>query len=202
MRSRPGGVAADVENGCAGGGALSWSMSVVPEATSWKRAVSATRRVNTPLTDSPCQARERGASDTRPRWGLSPNRPHHADGMRIEPAPSEPRAAPTRPAATAAALPPLEPPGARWRSHGLRVTPNVADSVNGQIVSSGTLVLPMITAPASRSRRTTSASACAGGPCAFVPQAVTSPATSMSSLTAIGTPSSGRDSPAPRRASA
>ena len=67
--------------------------------------------------------------------------------MRIEPAPSEPSAAPTRPAATAAPLPPLEPPGARWGSHGLRVTPNVAVSVNGHSVSSGTLVLPMITAP-------------------------------------------------------
>ena len=122
--------------------------------------------------------------------------------MRIEPAPSEPSAAPTRPAATAAALPPLDPPGARWRSHGLRVAPNVAVSVNGQCVSSGTFVLPMITAPASRRRRTTSASAGAGPPWAFVPYAVTSPATSMSSLTAIGTPSSGRSPPAPRRASA
>ena len=82
--------------------------------------------------------------------------------MRIEPAPSEPSAAPTRPAATAAALPPLEPPGARCRSHGLRVAPNVAVSVNGHSVSSGTFVLPMITAPASRRRRTTSASARAG----------------------------------------
>ena len=44
-------------------------------------------------------------------------------------------------------------------SQGLRVTPNVAVSVNGHSVISGTLVLPMITAPASRSRRTTSASA-------------------------------------------
>src|SRR2546429_8660852 len=133
MRSRPGGVAADVEHGCAGDCGVSWSMSVLPEATSWKRAVSATRRVSTPLTDSPCQALGRGASDTRPRWGLSPNSPHHADGMRIEPAPSEPSAAPTSPAATAAALPPLEPPGARWRVPGLRVAPNVADSGDGPV---------------------------------------------------------------------
>ena len=61
------GFAADVENGCTGDGALSRSMSVVPEATSWKRAVSATRRVSTPLTESPCHALGRGASDTRPR---------------------------------------------------------------------------------------------------------------------------------------
>ena len=50
----------------------------------------------------------------------------------------------------------------RCRSQGLRVTPHVAVSVNGHSVSSGTLVLPMITAPASRSRRTTSASARGG----------------------------------------
>ena len=51
--------------------------------------------------------------------------------MRIDPAPSEPSAAPTRPAATAAAEPPLEPPGERSRSQGLRVIPKVGDSVNG-----------------------------------------------------------------------
>ena len=79
--------------------------------------------------------------------------------MRIEPPPSVPSAPPARPAATAAAEPPLEPPGVRCRSHGLRVTPKVGDSVNGVIISSGTCVLPMITAPAARSRRTTSESA-------------------------------------------
>ena len=50
----------------------------------------------------------------------------------------------------------------------------------------------MTTAPAARSRRTTSASAAAGSPNALVPRAVTSPATSVSSLIATGTPSSGR----------
>ena len=51
--------------------------------------------------------------------------------MRIEPAPSDPSAAPASPAATAVAVPPDEPPGVRCGSHGLRVTPNVGDSVNG-----------------------------------------------------------------------
>ena len=122
--------------------------------------------------------------------------------MRIEPPPSEASAPPTRPAATAEAEPPLEPPGVRLRSHGLRVAPNVGDSVNGVISSSGTWVLPMITAPAARSRRTTSASSRAGSPNALVPRAVTSPATFVSSLIAIGTPSSGRVSPPRRRPSA
>ena len=80
--------------------------------------------------------------------------------------------------------------------------PKVGDSVNGVIISSGTFVLPRITAPAARSRRTTSASALGRLSMALVPQAVSSPGTSVSSLIAIGTPSSGRSSPLRRRASA
>ena len=57
--------------------------------------------------------------------------------MRIEPPPSEPSAPPTRPAATAAAEPPLDPPGVRLRSHGLRVAPKVGVSVNGDDLQLG-----------------------------------------------------------------
>ncbi len=64
-----------------------------------------------------------GAAGTRPSCGLRPNRPQLAAGIRIEPAPSEALRDATSPAATAAALPPLEPPGVRPGSHGLRVTP-------------------------------------------------------------------------------
>ena len=91
------------------------------------------------------------------------------------------------------------PPGVRPMSQGFLVAPNVSDSVNGQIHNSGTDVLPRITAPASRSLRTTSASCCLAGPWALVPIVVTSPATSTSSLIAIGTPSSGSRSPASSR---
>ena len=55
-------------------------------------------------------------------------------------------------AATAAAEPPLEPPGTRSRSHGLAVGPNAEFSVEQPIANSSMLVLPRITAPASRSR--------------------------------------------------
>ena len=110
-----------------------------------------------------------GAVEIRPRWTFSPNRPQQAAGIRIEPAPSVPSAAEARPAATAAAEPPLEPPGVRCTSHGLRVTPNVGDSVNAVAISSGTCVLPRITAPAARSRRTTSWSAGCGGGSASQP---------------------------------
>ena len=78
--------------------------------------------------------------------------------MRIEPPPSLPCASGTMPAATAAAAPPEEPPGVRSVSHGLRVGPKRRGSVTGRIPNSGMLVLPTITKPASRRRRTTKAS--------------------------------------------
>ena len=69
--------------------------------------------------------------------------------MRIEPPPSEPSAPATIPAATAAALPPLDPPVLRCGSHGLRVAPHVCDSVScGHRASSGMFVWPTTIAPA------------------------------------------------------
>ena len=62
------------------------------------------------------------------------------------------------PAATAAPLPPLEPPGLRSVFQGLRVMPNAGPSVSPMIASSGVFVLPITTAPAARSRRTSSLS--------------------------------------------
>ena len=78
--------------------------------------------------------------------------------MRIEPPPSLPWAAGARPAATAAAAPPLDPPGVRVVSHGLRHGPFSSDSVTAVIPSSGVFVFPITTKPASFSRRTTAAS--------------------------------------------
>src|SRR3954451_19269641 len=82
-----------------------------------------------------------------------------AEGIRMEPPRSEPMSRHERPAATAAALPPLDPPVTRPVFQGLQVGPN-----NGFVVSStspsisATLVLPTMKAPAARSRFTTSAS--------------------------------------------
>ncbi len=81
--------------------------------------------------------------------------------MRTEPPPSVPRASAAMPAATAAALPPLEPPGSSDGSSGLRVTPS-AEWVKPQTASSGIRVLPITTAPAARSRLTSSSSRRAG----------------------------------------
>src|SRR5262245_53125969 len=57
--------------------------------------------------------------------------------------------------ATAADDPPEEPPGTRSKSHGLRLGPNAEFSVDEPIANSSMLVLPRITTPAARSRRTT-----------------------------------------------
>ena len=118
--------------------------------------------------------------------------------MRIDPAPSLACASETMPEATAAALPPDEPPGVRVVSHGFRAGPKRCGSVTGRIPSSGTLVLPTMMAPASRSRRTTEPSM--GGsqsPVARMPKVVRMPwVRARMSLMAIGTPASGRWSPA------
>src|SRR5580698_4382153 len=83
----------------------------------------------------------------RPNVGFSPTVPQKLAGMRIEPPVSDPIAATQSPAATAAAEPPLEPPGMRERSHGLRtggvIVPQAYSCVR---------VLPSRIAPAWRSR--------------------------------------------------
>ena len=62
------------------------------------------------------------------------------------------------PAATATADPPLDPPGVRVGSHGLRAGPNAEFSLDEPIANSSQLVLPTMTAPARSSRSTTVAS--------------------------------------------
>ncbi len=125
--------------------------------------------------------------------GFIPTSPQQAAGMRIEPPPSEAVAAAASPPATAAADPPEEPPQVRDGSQGLRVMPLAAVAVQGKIISSGTLVIPMGIAPAARRRRIGSASAVAGAGqlAGRVPRVATCPVSGRSSLTAIGTPASG-----------
>jgi hypothetical protein len=57
------------------------------------------------------------------------------------------------PEATAAALPPDDPPHVRPGSQGLRVGPKRSGSVTGRMPSSGVLVLPTMIAPESRTLR-------------------------------------------------
>ena len=61
-------------------------------------------------------------------------------------------------AATAAADPPLVPPGMRSSAHGLRTGPNAEFSFDDPIANSSQLVLPMTIAPADSRRATVVAS--------------------------------------------
>src|SRR5206468_4324169 len=90
--------------------------------------------------------------------GFTPTTPQSAAGWRIDPPVSDPKAAGTKPAAIAAALPPLDPPGTRDGSWGLRVGPNAEFSVEDPMANSSRLVLPTTTAPAPARRDTIVAS--------------------------------------------
>src|SRR5438552_6148238 len=132
-----------------------------------------------------------------------PEIPQNAAGMRIDPPRSVPRPMGARSAASAAPVPPLEPPAVVLRFHGLRVVPKILLVVLTSWANSGVLVLPRSTAPAARSRATDTASS-PGTRCSWIvdPNVVRSCAVWMTSLTTNGTPSSGRGrSPAPRRRS-
>ena len=124
MRSTPGGRAAADSKVPDGGGAQYGSPGhgrLMPSST---RALSRTLRLTTPSTLNPAQpSPEAGPSDTRPRFGFSPNSPQLAAGMRIEPPPSLAWAMGTMPAATAAAEPPLDPPAECPAFQGLAVGP-------------------------------------------------------------------------------
>src|SRR5580765_3036858 len=76
----------------------------------------------------------------------------------MDPPVSEPSAIGTTPAATAAADPPLDPPGMRSVAQGLRTGPNAEFSFDDPIANSSQLVLPPPIAPAASSRATAVAS--------------------------------------------
>src|SRR5208337_3394691 len=156
MRRTPGSRRVSSVYDASGGATTKGSPGSPPERTSSAAAVSRTLREITPSLDAPNQTSPAaGPSDARPREGFSPNRPQQAAGIRIDPPPSLPAAIGTIPAATAAAVPPLEPPGVRSKSQGLFVRPQRAGSVTAFNANSGRLVLPKMTSPASRYRRTT-----------------------------------------------
>src|SRR5215831_14941795 len=105
---------------------------------------------------------------------------------------SVPIASGVTPAATDAAAPPDEPPGVSAGSQGLRVMPDSRLSVRPSIASSGVVVLPMMTAPAARSRSTQMSSR--SGTCSRnsrLPQEAGRPPTKRLSFTDTGIPSSG-----------
>ena len=88
----------------------------------------------------------------RPYVGFRPTTPVSAAGWRTEPPVSVPSAHTAMPLATAAALPPLDPPGTMSRSHGLCTGPNAEFSFDEPIANSSQFVLPTSTLPAPDSR--------------------------------------------------
>src|SRR5262247_1335934 len=78
--------------------------------------------------------------------------PQNADGIRIDPAPSEPCCNGPRPAATAAAAPALERPVVIAVFHGFRVMPVSGLSPSAFQPNSGLVVLPRKIPPAFCSR--------------------------------------------------
>src|SRR5882672_7455910 len=129
----------------------------------------------------------------RPYDGLRPTSPQKPAGVRVEPPPSLAVANGTMPDATAAAEPPLEPPGVRSGFHGLRVTPSAGLAVYANVPNSGAAVLPIGIAPAARTRATWSESCSTGGRPRYQrdPWVVGIPAQSSRSFTPNGTPANG-----------
>jgi len=79
---------------------------------------------------APCQPRQAfGPTGIVPLDGFKPIKPENEAGIRIEPPPSLAPAIGTIPAATAAAAPPLDPPGEYAKFHGFRAGPYNCGSV-------------------------------------------------------------------------
>src|SRR2546423_5513208 len=126
-----------------------------------------------------------------------PTTPHRAAGWRIEPPVSVPSAHGAAPAATAAALPPDDPPGTRVRSQGLSTGPKPEFSFDEPIANSSWFVLASSEAPAAVSFSTTVALYGGRYPASsFDPACEGTPSVQNRSLTASGTPRSGASAPA------
>src|SRR3989440_10764903 len=123
--------------------------------------------------------------------GRRPTTPQNEAGMRREPPRAVPSARGIIPVTRPAAPPPVEPPAVRLGSHGFRVGPKTLLKVAPPAANSGQLVLPRMTAPAARSRCTTSASSVGTWSRYNVePYVVRSPATGVTSLMPTGRPPS------------
>src|ERR1019366_6037922 len=84
-------------------------------------ARSVTVRASGPPTSCECESGMMPSRLDRPSVARSPYRLLLAAGILIDSHLSAPMPAAAKLAVTAAPVPPLDPPGLRWRSHGLRV---------------------------------------------------------------------------------
>src|SRR5437867_10351000 len=135
---------------------------------------------------------------TRPSVGLMPTSPFAEDGQTTDPSVSVPIAAAHRLAATAAPEPELEPHGLRSSAYGFFVCPPrplqpLLEWLDRMFAHSLQLVLPKMTAPASRSFCATKESLAGRDPSNASDPAVVCilSAVSMLSLISTGMPCSG-----------
>ncbi len=151
---------------------------------------SATVLAMGPKTESGNQADGFGQIGTRPVDGLRPTTLQKLAGFLRDPPKSDPSARGTRPDASAAAAPPLEPPHVFSKSYGFRVAPKTLLKVWLPAPNSGVLVLPTVTAPDCRSLSTINAS-WSGMKSANKgdPKVVRMPLVTVKSLCATGSPS-------------
>src|SRR5690349_10511027 len=180
------------------------SFASCPAMTWCSSAVSSTVRAHGPPWSSDDAHAIKPYRDTVPYVGFTPTVAVNAAGWRIDPPVSDPMASGAWNAASAAALPPPDPPGTRWTSHGLRVGPYAEFSVDDPIANSSMFVLPRIGMPAARNRTVTVASYGDVQPSRiFEPHVVGMFVVVKTSLSASGTPASadGSDSPAATAAS-
>jgi len=174
-------------------------ISIVVESRSSKPAVnrnivstSSAVRARTPTVSNEDPYAIKPYRETRPYVGLMPVTPQKEAGWRTLPPVSVPNAAGENLAVTAAADPPLDPPGTRSTSQGLCVTPYAEFSVDEPIANSSVFVFPSTTMPASNNFCT--AVALKGGlNCSriFDPHVARTPSTHSTSLIAIGSPKRG-----------
>jgi hypothetical protein len=75
---------------------------------------------------------------------LKPTTPHHAAGIRIEPAESVPSATAASPAASAAPFPPLDPPASRPGAAGFGTVPKCGFCDEMPYANSCRFVLPTL----------------------------------------------------------
>src|ERR1044072_4416751 len=97
---------------------------------------------------------------TRPAVGLKPTSEQKLAGSRMLPPKSLPVPSHIWPAASAAAVPPEEPPGVKRVFHGFRVTPNTSLYVLPPAANSGVFVFLTMSAPHDSRRCTTMSDSC------------------------------------------
>jgi hypothetical protein len=143
-----------------------WSRPSGPVSSGITVIRSSTRRAIGPICHSASIQPPAGGKwpvrGRRPEVGLMAAHPQKAAGRRTLPAQSLPRPSGEPQAEISAASPPLDPPGVRAVSYGLRVAPKIRLSLSKANSRSGRLVLAMGMAPARRKRPTSVASSSGG----------------------------------------